>query len=629
MIELHPDYYWRNLRTVVETVLDAHPGLFTPEQHALFEAWRDLPRAAQLLHSRLLMRKGPDFRRNSLTYTEVGDLDRALVALVEAQLATLDPPITVAERLEHFTVPELKILGTGLGLPLRGRRPAMVEALLSLPSEPVEAALRALDPLVRRHGGSAFSRAQVVFFGNRQQDMTTFVRVALDQLKYAEYQVDRSHPLFPDRTALDDYLAAGARWDAAFEARMADDDATLVRLGAEAALDLARRPEVAPFRARVDPARADARVVYRAARAHERSGRIEEASALYTLLVTTRRHLPTAARAGDRLGLMLQRAERATAGASDGERSPEGRSEPRTRRAEKAKSPPGLAQHLLPLLTEPGLDDPSRRLLERRLRLAQCLPPEHEHPEPVIPEQELIIRGFDRPGDPPSAPSRPRADDDLEAGRPGSRPPSGPSGATGQKALYLGQDGHPRTVEEAVLERLGGDGVWCEGGLYTTLFALLCWDIIFAPLPGAFQHPFQDAPVDFDTALFYLRREQRFTHRFAYLRTADLEAELLESWQNHQGCTCRGLWDRFPIGLLTRTATTLGPRLIPLLERLARHPARHGAGLPDLLVFTPEGPLLVEVKGPGDQPSVEQQLWHAFFMENDIPFVLMRVRRAG
>ncbi|MCA9527402.1 MAG: hypothetical protein KC549_14025 [Myxococcales bacterium] len=26
-LELVPDYYWRNLRMVVDTVLDAHPGL--------------------------------------------------------------------------------------------------------------------------------------------------------------------------------------------------------------------------------------------------------------------------------------------------------------------------------------------------------------------------------------------------------------------------------------------------------------------------------------------------------------------------------------------------------------------------------------------------------------------------
>ena len=35
-------------------------------------------------------------------------------------------------------------------------------------------------------------------------------------------------------------------------------------------------------------------------------------------------------------------------------------------------------------------------------------------------------------------------------------------------------------------------GVHCEGGLFLTLFALLMFDIIFAPIPGAFRHEFQE-----------------------------------------------------------------------------------------------------------------------------------------
>lgn len=582
--ELHPDYYWRNLRTVVETVLDAHPGLFTPEQHALFEAWRALPREAQLLHSRLLLRKGPDFRRSSLAYSEVGDLDRALAALAEARLVTLDPALPLTERVELFTVPELRAVASEMGIQLRGRRGAIVEGLLQLPADTVENRLRRLDPLVRRHGCTAFSRAQVVFFGNRQQDMSTFVRVALDQLRYPDYAVDRSHPLFADRAALDEYLAAGARWDAAFAARMAGDDATLAFLGAEAAQDLVRRADVAPFRARVDPARADSRVVYRAARAHERRGEVQTADDLYRLLLSTRRHLPTAARAADRLGLMRQRLGRTT----------------------------DLLDLVTPLLGEPGLDDASSSLVDRRLRLARVLNGPSEA-EPLVPERELSLRSAQ------AAPADP--------GDPADEDPPTPAYA-GSKALYVGVTGEARTVEEAVLERLGGDGVWCEGSLYTTLFGLLCWDIIFAAVPGAFQHAFQDAPVDFDTALFYLRREPRFRARFATLADADLAAEVATACQRHGGRSCRGVaWDRYPPGLLARAATALGPRLIPILQRLARHPGRHAAGLPDLFLWTAEGPLLVEVKGPGDQPSVEQRLWHGWLLQHEVPFLLMRVRR--
>ncbi|MEZ4473434.1 MAG: VRR-NUC domain-containing protein [bacterium] len=87
------------------------------------------------------------------------------------------------------------------------------------------------------------------------------------------------------------------------------------------------------------------------------------------------------------------------------------------------------------------------------------------------------------------------------------------------------------------------------------------------------------------------------------------------------------VWDRFPPGLLVRAARGLGAGLLAILERLARQPARHGAGLPDLLAWVDGRVLLAEVKGPGDQPSVEQRLWHAWLLAHGVPFSLIRVRR--
>ncbi|CAI5477695.1 unnamed protein product [Closterium sp. Yama58-4] len=48
----------------------------------------------------------------------------------------------------------------------------------------------------------------------------------------------------------------------------------------------------------------------------------------------------------------------------------------------------------------------------------------------------------------------------------------------------------------------GWKGVHCEGSLWSTLFVLLFWDVIFAPVPDAFHHPFQTAPLDFGSPLF-------------------------------------------------------------------------------------------------------------------------------
>ena len=55
------------------------------------------------------------------------------------------------------------------------------------------------------------------------------------------------------------------------------------------------------------------------------------------------------------------------------------------------------------------------------------------------------------------------------------------------------------------------NGAWtgchCEGGIWSTLFALLLWDEIFAPVPDVFRTPFQTAPLDLRTEGFYMARK--------------------------------------------------------------------------------------------------------------------------
>ena len=51
---------------------------------------------------------------------------------------------------------------------------------------------------------------------------------------------------------------------------------------------------------------------------------------------------------------------------------------------------------------------------------------------------------------------------------------------------------------------------YVENTLINGLFGLLCWSAIFAPLPGAFFHPYQSGPADLLDEDFYLRRAELF-----------------------------------------------------------------------------------------------------------------------
>ncbi|MNX67452.1 hypothetical protein D3C86_985790 [compost metagenome] len=76
----------------------------------------------------------------------------------------------------------------------------------------------------------------------------------------------------------------------------------------------------------------------------------------------------------------------------------------------------------------------------------------------------------------------------------------------------------PRTdpvmsVEYYVQEHLSEESApvhYVENSLINSLFGLLCWPAIFAPLPGAFFHPFQRGPVDLLNEDFHVRRADLF-----------------------------------------------------------------------------------------------------------------------
>jgi hypothetical protein len=60
---------------------------------------------------------------------------------------------------------------------------------------------------------------------------------------------------------------------------------------------------------------------------------------------------------------------------------------------------------------------------------------------------------------------------------------------------------------------------YVENALINSLFGLLCWDVIFAPLAGAFFHDFQYGPADLDSPHFFERRRDRFAECFAELES--------------------------------------------------------------------------------------------------------------
>jgi hypothetical protein len=188
------------------------------------------------------------------------------------------------------------------------------------------------------------------------------------------------------------------------------------------------------------------------------------------------------------------------------------------------------------------------------------------------------------------------------------------------------------SVEQAVSHHLStpeSPVLFVENALINSLFGLLCWDAIFAPVPGAFFHPFQAAPADLTDPGFYRRRAARFDACFSLLDGNEHGPSILHSFERKAGLQSPFVaW-----GLLSRELLDLALRCLPgahlrkCFERLLGDIHANRSGLPDLIQFWPgeRRYRLIEVKGPGDRLQDNQIRWLEFCASHGMPVSVCKV----
>ncbi|GHC32684.1 Fanconi-associated nuclease [Kushneria pakistanensis] len=192
-------------------------------------------------------------------------------------------------------------------------------------------------------------------------------------------------------------------------------------------------------------------------------------------------------------------------------------------------------------------------------------------------------------------------------------------------------------VERAVREHLETPEApvfYVENTLINALFGLLCWEAIFAPLPGAFFHPFQSGPADLMRPEFYPQREQHFQRCLARLETDAWRDTIQQRYREKQGIQSPFVhWGALSDELLTLALECLPPtHLRAWFERLLTDIRANRAGMPDLIRFYPHAPEgtpryeMIEVKGPGDRLQDNQKRWIAFCACHDMPVTVCHVR---
>jgi hypothetical protein len=190
----------------------------------------------------------------------------------------------------------------------------------------------------------------------------------------------------------------------------------------------------------------------------------------------------------------------------------------------------------------------------------------------------------------------------------------------------------PVAVESLAAQCLGSEEApvfYVENGLLNSLLGLWCWEALFAPVPGAFFHPFQAAPADLLARQFCGRREPQLAACRARLPSGEYRECIRNTFREKAGLASPFVaWDLLTPELLALALECIAPEdLGRCFERILADIPANRTGLPDLIQFFPRERRyrLIEVKGPGDRLQDNQVRWLDFCVANGIDAAVCKV----
>ena len=173
---------------------------------------------------------------------------------------------------------------------------------------------------------------------------------------------------------------------------------------------------------------------------------------------------------------------------------------------------------------------------------------------------------------------------------------------------------------------------YIENGLIPSLFGLLCWPAIFAPVPGAFFHDFHQGPIDLESGQFYRRRRREFDECLSQLESGGYQETIWRVFKEKWGIQTPFVrWGHLDKKLLGWALDCFpAEHLRAWFQWILRDVKENRAGFPDLVQFWPEEKRyrLIEVKGPGDRVQDNQRRLLEYCMSNAMPVSVCYVRWA-
>jgi VRR-NUC domain-containing protein/Fanconi-associated nuclease 1-like protein/Fanconi anemia protein nuclease-like protein len=201
--------------------------------------------------------------------------------------------------------------------------------------------------------------------------------------------------------------------------------------------------------------------------------------------------------------------------------------------------------------------------------------------------------------------------------------------------MVLDQPAEPYSVERVVGEHLmrqesGSQVYYVENSLLNGLFGLLCWRALFAPIAGAFFHPFHREPADLGEAQFYGRRRQLFAACLAELDVGTYRRTIMANYAMKRGID--NSFVAWPVirrrVLHAALACIPAPHLKAWFELMARDFRANRCGFPDLIQLWPRQRRyrLIEVKAPGDRLQDNQRRVLSLCADFNMPVAVCKVQ---
>ncbi|KAG2088829.1 uncharacterized protein F5147DRAFT_780837 [Suillus discolor] len=197
-------------------------------------------------------------------------------------------------------------------------------------------------------------------------------------------------------------------------------------------------------------------------------------------------------------------------------------------------------------------------------------------------------------------------------------------------------DATPVSIKAEVSERKEEKGkfIWTKGSKESSL-PILFWDIIFLPIPGAFETPFQTAPLDIAEEAFYHARRDPIETRLKELEDGQGEeiVNRVEAEHRARKMWCIGVdWELVEEGEIVKIVRRLGGTALSVICHIVCEDyAGRCSGGPDLFMWNADTGKckFVEVKGPGNSLQENQKLWIDVLLRAGTAVELCSVHQQG